>query len=265
MAKRKNLSKSVRFEVFKRDSFKCQYCGKSAPDVVLEVDHIIPVSKGGDNDISNLITACFDCNRGKRDKKLTDKQSAKLQKEELDKLNARREQLEMIAKWRKELLNLTNDAIDKIIEIVNEEYYLNISLTDSGRKTFSNHIKKYGFDEVLESTLIAFNTYSDIETALSKIDGILYMRKLEEYDPEKAAYVRLLSLVKRRFNYFNYKVAYCLIDKLYANGYDEYYFDEELITKLIYSCSSWSEFKRKMEAAIEKYYEDLEREGLLDE
>ena len=43
MAKRKNLSKSVRFEVFKRDSFKCQYCGKSAPDVVLEVDHIIPV------------------------------------------------------------------------------------------------------------------------------------------------------------------------------------------------------------------------------
>ena len=69
MAKRKNLSKSVRFEVFKRDSFKCQYCGKSAPDVVLEVDHIIPVSKGGDNDISNLITACFDCNRGKRDKK----------------------------------------------------------------------------------------------------------------------------------------------------------------------------------------------------
>ena len=118
MAKRKNLSKSVRFEVFKRDSFNCQYCGKSAPDVVLEVDHIIPVAKGGDNDLSNLITACFDCNRGKRDKKLTDKQSIKLQKEERDKLNAKREQLEMIAKWRKELLNLTNDAIDKIIIVV---------------------------------------------------------------------------------------------------------------------------------------------------
>ena len=71
MAKRKGISKSTRFEVFKRDSFTCQYCGKSAPDVVLEVDHINPVSKGGDNDISNLITACFDCNRGKKDKKLT--------------------------------------------------------------------------------------------------------------------------------------------------------------------------------------------------
>ena len=164
MAKRKNLSKSVRFEVFKRDSFKCQYCGKSAPDVVLEVDHIIPVSKGGDNDISNLITACFDCNRGKRDKKLTDKQSVKLQKEELDKLNARREQLEMIAEWRKELFNLMNESIDKIVEIINREFYLDIHLTDYGRRNFSKRIKKYGVKETLESSLIAFERYDDIET-----------------------------------------------------------------------------------------------------
>ena len=260
MAKRKNLSKSVRFEVFKRDSFKCQYCGKSAPDVVLEVDHIIPVSKGGDNDISNLITACFDCNRGKRDKKLTDKQSAKLQKEELDKLNARREQLEMIAEWRKELLNLMNESIDKIVEIINQEFYLDLNLTDYGRKNFSKRIKKYGFEETLNSSLIAFEKYDDIETALSKIDGILYNRYLEEYDPEKAAYHRMLSLAKRKFTYFNPKVAYCLIDKIYACT-----MFEEDITRLIYSCKNWSEFKRRMEAEIEKYYEDLRKEGLLDE
>ena len=255
MAKRKNLSKSVRFEVFKRDSFKCQYCGKSAPDVVLEVDHIIPVSKGGDNDISNLITACFDCNRGKSDKKLTDKQSAKLQKEELDKLNARREQLEMIAEWRKELLNLMNESIDKIVEIINQEFYLDIHLTDYGRRNFSKRIKKYGFEETLESSLIAFERYDDIETALRKIDGILYMRKLEYENPEKAVYIRLLSLVKRRFNYYNHKVAYCLIDKLFQMGYDECVFDEEEITKLIYSCSNWAEFKNKMNLEIEKCYD----------
>ena len=255
MAKRKNLSKSVRFEVFKRDSFKCQYCGKSAPDVVLEVDHIIPVSKGGDNDISNLITACFDCNRGKRDKKLTDKQSAKLQKEELDKLNARREQLEMIAEWRKELLNLMNESIDKIVEIINQEFYLDIHLTDYGRRNFSKCIKKYGFKETLNSSLIAFGKYNDIETAFNKIEGILYMRKLEYENPEKAAYVRLLSLVKRRFNYYNHKVAYCLIDKLFQMGYDECVFDEEEITKLIYSCSNWAEFKNKMNLEIEKCYD----------
>lgn len=62
---RKPLSKKMRFDVFKRDSFTCQYCGSTPPTVVLEVDHIHPVSKGGRNMIDNLITACFDCNRGK--------------------------------------------------------------------------------------------------------------------------------------------------------------------------------------------------------
>jgi hypothetical protein len=62
---RKGLSKKVRFEVFKRDSFTCQYCGKQPPDVVLHVDHINPVASGGDNDPLNLITSCQDCNLGK--------------------------------------------------------------------------------------------------------------------------------------------------------------------------------------------------------
>ena len=62
---RKPISKRTRFEVFKRDMFSCQYCGKKSPDVVLHVDHIKPVSKGGKNTITNLITACRDCNLGK--------------------------------------------------------------------------------------------------------------------------------------------------------------------------------------------------------
>lgn len=63
--KRKAISKKLRFEVFKRDSFTCQYCGRKAPDVVLEVDHIKPVAQGGTNTILNLITSCRECNRGK--------------------------------------------------------------------------------------------------------------------------------------------------------------------------------------------------------
>jgi len=67
-----SLSKKIRFEVFKRDSFQCGYCGKTPPGVVLEVDHIHPKSKGGENDMDNLITACFDCNRGKSNGLLND-------------------------------------------------------------------------------------------------------------------------------------------------------------------------------------------------
>lgn len=59
------MKKTLRFKVFERDEFTCQYCGKKPPKVVLEVDHIYPKSKGGTDDILNLITACLDCNRGK--------------------------------------------------------------------------------------------------------------------------------------------------------------------------------------------------------
>ena len=44
---RKSISKKIRFEVYKRDKFTCQYCGRKATDVILNVDHIEPISKGG--------------------------------------------------------------------------------------------------------------------------------------------------------------------------------------------------------------------------
>lgn len=59
------IGKRIRFEVFKRDRFTCQYCGKRPPEVVLEVDHIHPRVEGGTDDPHNLTTACFACNRGK--------------------------------------------------------------------------------------------------------------------------------------------------------------------------------------------------------
>ena len=61
----RSISKKIRFEVFKRDGFVCQYCGAHPPNVVLEVDHIISVRDRGTDDENNLVTACFNCNRGK--------------------------------------------------------------------------------------------------------------------------------------------------------------------------------------------------------
>ena len=59
------ISKRIRFEVFKRDYFTCQYCGAQAPAVLLHADHIHPRSKGGDDELMNLVTACESCNLGK--------------------------------------------------------------------------------------------------------------------------------------------------------------------------------------------------------
>ena len=63
--KRKQISKKVRFEVFKRDGFSCQYCGATPPAVILHVDHIVPVKEGGTNEETNLVTSCDKCNLGK--------------------------------------------------------------------------------------------------------------------------------------------------------------------------------------------------------
>lgn len=65
MAKRKAIGKKVRFEIFKRDGFTCQYCGAHPPMAVLHIDHILPVAAGGGNEDTNLITACDHCNLGK--------------------------------------------------------------------------------------------------------------------------------------------------------------------------------------------------------
>lgn len=65
MAARKALSKKVRFEVFKRDGFECQYCGCPPSKAPLQVDHIHPVKEGGTNSIDNLVTSCQPCNLGK--------------------------------------------------------------------------------------------------------------------------------------------------------------------------------------------------------
>lgn len=70
--KRKGMSKKLRFDVFKRDSFTCQYCGSHPPKVVLHVDHINPVANRGTNNIDNLITSCDCCNLGKGARLLSD-------------------------------------------------------------------------------------------------------------------------------------------------------------------------------------------------
>lgn len=71
---RKSTGKRLRFEVFKRDHFTCQYCGAQPPDVVLVADHIDAVAAGGATTIDNLITACEACNQGKSDRALTMRQ-----------------------------------------------------------------------------------------------------------------------------------------------------------------------------------------------
>ncbi len=66
----RKISDRLRYQVLKRDNFKCCACGASPakePSVELHIDHIIPWSKGGKTEINNLQTLCSKCNLGKGD------------------------------------------------------------------------------------------------------------------------------------------------------------------------------------------------------
>lgn len=56
-----------RFKILARDNFRCVYCGATPQAAELHIDHAKPRSKGGEDNLSNYVTACFACNVGKRD------------------------------------------------------------------------------------------------------------------------------------------------------------------------------------------------------
>lgn len=177
MAERKAIGKKARFEVFKRDMFKCQYCGRSAPDVILNVDHIVPVANGGNNGIMNLITSCFDCNSGKGARELTDHTIIQKQKQQLDELAQKREQLEMLVSWRESLIA----AMDQEVRLVKIEFenYTESELTEHGEAAIRGMIKQFGYDEVVLAISIAADKfrYRHKGQILNYIAGICWNRK----------------------------------------------------------------------------------------
>jgi 5-methylcytosine-specific restriction protein A len=65
---RNPITKSIRHEVFKRDNYACKECGKTKEETSLEIDHIIPVSQGGTDELSNFQTLCKVCNHAKNNR-----------------------------------------------------------------------------------------------------------------------------------------------------------------------------------------------------
>ena len=68
----RDIPGSLKFQVLSKAKGRCELCGVSKDVRALEVDHIIPRSKGGTNDISNLQALCYLCNNSKRDRDETD-------------------------------------------------------------------------------------------------------------------------------------------------------------------------------------------------
>jgi len=81
---RKKINRHLRIQILIRDNYKCCICGRSKDEVSLEVDHIVPLLKGGNDDISNLATLCKDCNIGKSDYTFKDYKSIDIMPKDIE-------------------------------------------------------------------------------------------------------------------------------------------------------------------------------------
>ncbi|NCC64746.1 MAG: HNH endonuclease, partial [Spirochaetia bacterium] len=188
------------FEVFKRDLFTCQYCGKKAPEAILEIDHIIPVSKGGDNSIENLVAACRECNGGKSNKKLSELSEVEKSRRQLEDLQEKKNMTDMILQWKSGLSDTLTYQVEQIEQLFfAESPEIDEVFSEKTRRDFRKIIRKYGFEEVLEALYISienydFGTRSGRLEALKKISGIAHNRHIEATDPDRASFNKVMHV-----------------------------------------------------------------------
>lgn len=222
-ADRKAIGKKLRFEVFKRDKFTCQYCGHKAPDVVLQVDHLQPVALGGANEILNLITSCVDCNSGKGARTLSDDSALAKQRAQLEALAERREQLDMMLEWSAELGELLDYEVDSVAERI-ELHIPAFSVGLDGRNKIRQWLQKYSLLELMEALSVGVSQYirgdsgmDDRERCFNSIPGIARMRRLPQ-DERDLYYVR--GIARKRFSRCDDEVAIDLLRRAAAAGHD---------------------------------------------
>jgi 5-methylcytosine-specific restriction endonuclease McrA len=240
MADRKPIPKKLRFEVFKRDNFTCQYCGKMAPDVVLEVDHIIPIADGGRNDILNLVTSCFDCNRGKGKVRLNDNQTLKKQQEQIKQLAERREQIEMLMDWRRELEMFDDEQVEEFCRYFEERF--NRGVTDCGKEKLLNWIREFGLLEVLDSFDISIKQYLNkcgLEYCFDYIPRICNVRRQQQNNPNIAKINYICAIARNNFNYSDKTRI-----KSMCAGLNEEKLEEVEYT--VKRCRNWTDFCARM-------------------
>lgn len=218
---RKPISKKLRFEVFARDSFTCQYCGKKAPDVVLEVDHINPVCKKGNNDKLNLITSCFDCNRGKVEKTISERAELDKQREHLELLNTKREQMTQLIGWKKKLLSLEDDKIKEIENVFKRKF--NKTFSDIGIEKIRAVLKKTDFDIAL-NLAEKYTIDGDIDSWFAKFPKVCYIYQQERDFPYKFYTNKVLTFVRfslKNHNIITHNKLKKYLDKIFSSRKDD--------------------------------------------
>jgi hypothetical protein len=247
MTKRKSISKKTRFDVFKRDAFTCQYCGKHAPEVVLHVDHIVAVSNGGGYELTNLVTSCVDCNLGKGPRELDDNAAVTKQSNQLRQLQAKREQIEMIAQWHRSLIDIEATAVNEV-----QSYYQQLipgwSLNENGLADSRKYIAKHGLAEVMSAIRKAVANHLKLDENGKVIEescrittrvmfNSLKYKEANDIDPIGSQLRYIAGICRNKYPYVPARHREVVADA------HEMGIPVEQLKKLALSCQSWSAFE----------------------
>jgi hypothetical protein len=248
-AKRTGLSKKLRFEVFKRDSFRCQYCGAAAPEVLLVVDHINPVAKGGKNNILNLITACEGCNAGKGARELSDHSVVEKQRDQLAALSERREQLEMMIQWKEGICDLKDEAVERMAE-----YWSRLvrgwSLNELGRQGLRKLAGQYEVAELMDAMSTAVDQYvklvdgkptsESIEAAWKKVGGICRINQVAREKPYIRDLLYIRGILRNRIGLRGYDTM-AMLEEAHLSG-----IPIVALRRVARECGSWTAFQEAL-------------------
>lgn len=166
---RQTIPRRLRHEVFKRDGYRCRECGASKDETKLEIDHILPVARGGTNDIDNLQTLCRECNRMKyTDEWVGGESDLETIKNELNLLNEK-----LLNAQNKLTYTTDEDEIierkyvvyklkEDIIEVQNKKNQLEIEIEELNQKHILQQQQKDIDDKVYKKLYVELES-SDIE------------------------------------------------------------------------------------------------------
>ena len=201
----------MRFEVFKRDDFTCRYCGRKTPEAVLEVDHVIPVSAGGTDDIENLITACSACNIGKGARLLTQLPNVPDIHERAVELAEQERQLAEYNHWRAKQRERENAAIQSLADLWHAAWGGSVDQHRWSDASVRRFLRRLAPDDVLDVIEYVLDAARDpagrieYEDHAWRIVCALCWRKIKDraptLDPSTPDPPRLLSPPQQRPDY----------------------------------------------------------------
>jgi len=216
--------------------------------------------------LTNLITACMPCNLGKRDVALNEHAAVNKARAQMDELQERREQLELMMQWRESLRDLDQEAVERIAEYW-QGHTPGWSVNDNGKRSIKKWLQQFSVEEICKAMDAAATSYLEFNgekvteeswsLAFDKIVGICRVNRASETDPDIKQLYYIRGILRKRIpGYFDDAKSLQYLKN--ARSWD---IPLEELSTMARSVNNWSGFTAAVGEAIRSRREELDENG----